>query len=454
MSLTIPQLSPRYPENIASDTAPLVEEKLQQGKDYADDAIASAQLYLDALSLIFTSASMPSIDIDYDFQEIALDTDIESKRPDAPSDEDLTPSPVTPPTLRDLGEVEIPDIDVPVDDTGEISTSLIFDEPAYASDLADAVKVSLLDYVQNGGVGLGADVEAAIWARAQARQDLKNERVYNEALELFAARGFTIPPGALGGRLVEALAEQTRADAQLNYEIMIEQARLGQDMTKHTLTVSVQLEGIEKDFANKIAQRALDKARAACDIIINTYNAKVTAYAARLESCKSKAQIAQIRANVQIAKGNQVVAIYAAEMEKYKADLTQELGLIEWTAKVYGYKIAGYEADAKVAVGILDAQVEAFKGRLTQANNQTQLSLKEAELILQNYLGSLALQTEASKGGANVSAQIAASALNAVNVSATIGATAHWSQAENTAHSTHISAAAQLSESHQYSETS
>jgi len=185
----------------------------------------------------------------------------------------------------------------------------------------------LLTYVEDGGTGLGATVEAAIWARARARQDLQNERIYDESLNFFAARGFTIPPGALGGRLVEALAEQTRADAQLNYEILIEQARLAQDMTKHTLTVSVQLEGVEKDFANNIAQRALDKARAACDVIINTYNAKVTAYAARLESCKSKAQIAEIRANVQIAKGNQAVAIYAAEMEKYKADLHKNLVL-------------------------------------------------------------------------------------------------------------------------------
>jgi hypothetical protein len=454
MSLSIPELSVRYPENISSQTAPLVEEKLQQGKDYADDAIASAQAYLDALSLIFTSAAMPDVDIDYDFQEVSLEAEIESKRPAAPSDEDLTPGPVDSPVLRELGEVEIPDIDVPTDDTGEISTSLVFDEPAYVSDLVEAVKTSLLDYVQNGGTGLGADVEAAIWARAQARQDIVNERVYNEALNYFNARGFTIPPGALAGRLTEALAEQTRADAQLNYEIMIEQARLAQDMSKNALTISVQLEGVEKEFANRVAQRALDKTRAACDVIINTYNAKVTAYAARLEACKSKAQVAEIRANIQIAKGNQVVAIYAAEMEKYKADLAQELGIIETVSKVYYYKIAGYEADAKVAVGVLDAQVEAFKGRLTQANNQTQLSLKEAELVLQSYLGALTLQTEAAKGGANVTAQIAASALNAINVSASIGATAHWQQSESTGHQTSVSRSAQLSEQHIYSEES
>jgi len=101
----------------------------------------------------------------------------------------------------------------------------------------------------------------------------------------------------------------------------------------------------------------------------------------------------------------------------------------------------------------LDAQVEAFKGRLTQANNQTQLSLKEAEITLQNYLGAMALQTEAAKGGANVSAQIAASALNAINVSASIGATANWSQGENTSHNTQVSRSGNLSEQHMYNDT-
>jgi len=453
MSLSIPELSVRYPENIASDTAPLVEEKLQQGKDYADDAIASAQAYLDALSLIFASASMPTVDISYDFQDFTPEINIEDLRPEPPTDAQLTPGYVEPPTLREIADIEVPDIEVPSDDTGELTTSFVFNEPPYASDLIDAVKTSLLDYIQNGGTGLGADVEAAIWARARARQELQNERVYNEALNFFAARGFTIPPGALGGRLVEALAEQTRADAQLNYEILIEQARLGQEMTKHTLTVSVQLEGVEKDFANKVAQRALDNARAAVDVIINTYNAKVTGYAARVEACKIKAQVAEIRANVQINKGNQVIAIYAAEMEKYKAMLTQEMAIVESFAKVYYYKVAGYEADAKVAVGLLEGQVEAFKGRLTQANNQTQLSIKEAELILQSYIGALALQTEAMKGGANVSAQIAASALNAINVSASIGATAHWQQSESTGHTTSISRDARLSEQHMYNDT-
>ena len=142
--------------------------------------------------------------------------------------------------------------------------------------------------------------------------------------------------------------------------------------------------------------------------------------------------------------------MYTAEVEGYKVQIAAELGIVESVAKVYGFKMAGYEAEASIAVETLKAQIEAYKGQLTQSNNETQLTLKEAELTLQSYLGALALQVEAAKGTANVSAQLAASALNSVNASASLGASISVGQTENTSHATHISNAAALGESHSY----
>lgn len=449
--VTVPSLTPRYPITlVGEDTKTLVSEKFSDAKGYAGDAITAANKYLDILSAIFTSAAMPETDIDYGFQDVSLDTDIESKRPEAPSGGQLTPTPITPPSLGTIPGVSIPSIVVPSSDFGALETDFSFSEPVYASQLAEDVKAALISYIANGGTGLGAAVEAALWARALARQELDNERVYDEALNYFAARGFTIPPGALTGKLAEAVAEQTRATAQMNYEIMIEQARLAQANTHHVLTVSVQLEGVEKEFADKVANRAFESARSACEIVINTYNAKIAAYATELEKGKTEAVVADMKVKAQIAQGDQAVKVYAADIDKYKTDVAQELGIIESVAKVYGYKVAGYEADAKVAIGVLDAQVEAFKGRLIQANNQTQLTLKEAELVLQSYIAALALQEESTRGAAGIAAQIAASALNSVNASANLGYTIGKSQSESTGHATGISRSASLGEAHHY----
>jgi len=449
--VTVPTLSPQSPMSLSTpDAATLAIEKFADAKNYAGDAFGEANAYLAVLSALFASASMPDVDISYDFQDVVLDAEIESKRPVEPTDAQLTPEDITPPSLGAIEGVVVPAITTPVDDTGSLVSDFVYNEDVYSSALAPAVRAALLNYVENGGVGLGADVEAAIWARAQARQELVNERVYNEALAYFSSRGFTIPPGALAGRLTEALAEQTRANAQLNYEIMIEQARLAQDMTKAALTISVQFEGVEKEFASNVANRALEKAKAGCDIVIRVYSAKVAAYAARSEAARVKTAIAEIQANVQIAANAQTVEVYKADTEKYKVQLAHELGIIESVAKVYMYKMYGYESDAKVAIGVLEAQVKKYEGEIAQASNQTTLSLKEAELTLNAYIGALALQERAASGSASIAAQLAASALNSVNASASLGYSVGLSRSDGvTAHQA-VSNAGDLSERHTY----
>lgn len=453
MAITsVSKLSPHYPERPGSAVAiDLVEERFILTREYAEDAQSVANEYLVILRQLFANASMPEHDIDYDIHSLTLGSGIEDKRPDSPTDDQLTPTRPDSPSLGDLQSITIPSIDIPSEDFGDLKVSFNYDETSYSSDLIDAVKVALQDYVESGGTGLGAAVEAAIWARAQARQELDNERVYNEALNYFVARGFIIPPGALTGRLLEAVAEQTRANAQLNYEIMIEQAKLAQTNTHKALEFSVGLEGVEKDFANKVANRAFEKAKAACDVITNTYTAKVTAYVARVEASKAKAAVAKTVVEAQAAANKNVVDIFVAELDKYKADLALELSVVESIAKVYGYKVMGYEADAKVAIGVMEEQIKLFEASIKQTDNQTQLSLKEAEIVMGAYLSALSLQEEAIRGGATIAAQLAASALNSVNASANLGYSVGRQQTESTGHNTQISNVGSLSESHTYS---
>lgn len=452
--VTVPSLSSKYPStpSVEAPAVTEVKDKFAEASSTAFQALHDARNALAVLKHLFTSASMPTDleDIEYPTHEISLATSDVPTKPAEPTGAELTPGAVTMPTLGTVPGITVPSITVDAVAPADPAVDFSFREDTYSTSLLTLVRAALEDYIENGGTGLGADVEAAIWARARARKDLENERVYTEALEYFSARGWDIPPGALGGRLVEVLKEQTRANAQINYEILIEQARLAQSNTQHALDASVQLEGIEMGFASSVAGRALEKAKAACDVIINTFSAKVAGFAAKLEKNKAEAAVADSRANAQIAIGGQVLAKYAAEMEGYKAQIATELGIVESVAKVYGFKVAGYEAEAGIAVETLRAQIEAYKGELIQSNNETQLTLKEAELTLQSYLGALALQTEAAKGTANISAQLAASALNSVNASASISSGHAVSYSEQVSHGTRISNAAALGESHVY----
>lgn len=400
-------------------TALLVEERFELAEQVAVDQIALAQTYLAALSTLFANAVMPDTDIPYNYENITLDSDFPSPpESPAPPSIDVPPDPV----LGSLRTISIPTITIPTYDLIEPDTvEILFNEPVYYSVLQDVLKPALIAFVRDGGTGLGSDVEDALWERGRSRQAILNERVYDEANEFFASKGYTIPPGALGGRLTEALAEQTRADAQLNFEILIEQARLARAQSEYTMDAALRLEGQDKEQFNNVANRALDYAKAAAQVIIDFYTAKVQAFVAKYQGIKLMVEAEKLKVDAAVAANKGVVDIYVAEIEGFKSKLQAEIAIIEAIAKVYGYQIAGYEAEAKVAAMDLDAQIKVYQAKIDQANNQTTLVLKEAEMLIQSYLGALQLTSDAIKAGGNISAQIAASALSAVNASANLG---------------------------------
>ena len=436
-----------------NDTELLVTERFNLAEVLAQEQVDAAQVYLDSLKTLFATALMPTSDISYDFQDIALDSDIESLRPDAPSDADLTPGSVTIPEIGAINDIAVPTISIPSYTLTAPTDELDYSEPVYQSDLQDALKVALKDFVENGGTGLGSDVEAALWARGRDRQTILNERTYDEAAEYFSSRGYTIPPGALGGRLTEALAEQTRADAQLNYEISIEQARLARAQSEHSLIAAISLEGQDKEKFTAMANRTLEVSKATVQVVLNLYDAKIRGFIAEMEGTKTEAAVEKVRVDAGVAANKSVIDEYNTNVEKYKTQLANEIAIVEQVARVYGFKIAGYEADAKVAAADLDAQIKVYQGKIEQANNETTLTLKEAEMTIQSYLGALQLTSDAIKAGGDVSAQIAASALSAVNASASLGDSYSRSWDVKHGYGYNLSNSADLTETHKYDET-
>ena len=448
---SVPSILPGTFEETAAED--LVTERFDLAKTLAQDQVNAAHVYLTSLQNLFASATMPDSDISYDFQNITLESDITSHRPEAPSDADLTPGDVTVPVAGTLNEITVPTISIPTYTLVAPTDELAFFEPIYQSDLQNALKVALEDFVENGGTGLSSDVEDALWTRSRARQALLNERTYNEAEEYFASRGYTIPPGALGGRLTEALAEQTRADALLNDEITIKQAELARAQSEYTMNAAINLEGQDKEKFNAMASRTLEAAKATVQVVLNLYDGKVKEYIAKVEATKLIVEAEKIKVDAAVAANSSTIEAYKADVDKYKTQLLSEIAIVEQIAKVYGFKIAGYEADAKVATLELDAQIKAYQGNIEQANNQTAMTLKEAELTVQSYLGALQLTAGSIEASGNISAQIAASALSAVNASASLGHATSWNKGYDFNWNQSLSNSASLGESHSYDET-
>lgn len=425
-----------------------VSERFNLGASIASTQSAAAISYLKALSSVFADATMPDTNIPYDFGSISQ---MPISPPEVPV---LSVDPVESPTMGELISISIPTITIPPYTVIEPDTVDIgYNEATYQSDIQDALIAALVEFIENGGTGINVDIEAALWERGRGRQAVLNERLHNEANNYMASRGYNLPACVLTGLLSESLLEQNRADVQLEYEISIEQARLERAQSDYSIHAGVTLEGQEKEHFNNIANRTLDCAKAAVQVIIDLYLAKLDAYIIKVEAARVSAGIAKVQADAVAASNENVIDVYKADIEGYKAKLEVETGIAEAIAKVYGFEVMGYEAEAKAAMLDLDAQVKEYQGRIDQAKNETALSLQEAEMAIQSYLGALQLTTTTKSAEGRIYAQWLAAALGMANASASLGESVSRAATCTESYTGTNARSDRFSEIHSYNET-
>ena len=151
------------------------------------------------------------------------------------------------------------------------------------------------------------------------------------------------------------------------------------------------------------------------------YKEQVAAYVAEVEGVKVQAEVESIELQAEVEVNKALVSEYLAEIEGYKASLSGSVAELEAQSKVYGFQVDAYRADIQAATADAQAQISQFEALVREAVSNTDLALKQAEINIQAALRSNTLQSEASKAGANVAAQIVSSALTSVNASASLG---------------------------------
>lgn len=425
-----------------------VSERFNLGGSIASAQSSTGIAYLNALSSVFADATMPDMDISYDFGSIL------KKSISPPVSPDLSVDTGEAPTMGGLISISVPTITIPPYTVIEPAiVGIGYNEATYQSDIQDALIAALVEFIENGGTGINADVEAALWERGRGRQAVLNERLHSEANNYMASRGYTLPARVLTGLLSESLLEQNRADTQLEYEILIEQDRLERAQSDYSIHAGVTLEGQEKEHFNNIANRTLDCAKAAVQVIIDLYLAKLDAYVLKVEAARISAGIAKVQADAVAAENENVIDVYKADIEGYKAKLEVEIGLVEALAKVYGFEVMGYETEAKAAMLDLDAQVKEYQGRVDQAKNETALSLQEAEMAIQSYLGELQLTATTNSAKGRIYAQWLAAALGMANASASLGESVSRAATCTDSYSETNAKSSRYAEIHSYNET-
>lgn len=242
-------------------------------------------------------------------------------------------------------------------------------------DQMDALEDKLASYVQ-GGTGLDPAVETAIYERSRSKQDAEGRRVRDAAWADAAARGFTLPTGAL-----MAAARRTRQaaadnNAQAAREIVVMQAELEQKNVQFALTLSVNVRSMMVQASLSYHQnlvtingQALEYAKSVAGILIEAYNVAARAFGLRLDAYRAEAAVYETRLKSALAG----IELYRLEIEALKA-----------VTDVDRARVAIYEARISALTGLANvyrAQIEAVQGRA----NLEKLKLEVFQTEVQAY---------------------------------------------------------------------
>lgn len=267
-------------------------------------------------------------------------------------------------TLPAFNEALIPELTAGVPEFEESPISAVFNwaEPTYSPVVMEEV-LAVIRRMWDGGLGIPAAVENAMWERALDQEDVAVSRAVSEAFNEHSSRGFTTPTGMLARRTDAIRAEGERRKAGLRREITIEVAKTHVENARFAVTNGIAAENVYFNIHTNAAQRLFEAEKARVELRVTVYNAMVAVYNARIE--RFKAEVGAYSARLQVI------------LDTFKARLAAETARGELNAQrvqIYSEQIralvstiAIYEAEVRAASAKTEAvrnTVDVYRARL------------------------------------------------------------------------------------------
>jgi hypothetical protein len=285
-----------------------------------------------------------------------------------PAEPDLTlPSldPLVPITVPEFVFPELPTFTevLPTLDATAPASVLAWSEPPYESEQFNTVWAKVQTML-SGQSGLPAAVEKALFDRARSRDDEAALKATQEAFEVFAGKGYSMPPGMLA-KQVNFVQEENQLKANAtSREIYIK----ANDVLIQQLNVAVEkglaLEQLNFNLFTNTLNRQLEIEKTRLEQSISIYNAEVQAFNIRSQAYASAATVFKIKIDAALTKLEE----FRARIEAQKAfgQLNQQL-VETYQARLQAVdtKVKAYATTmeaAKVQTDIAKAQIELYKG--------------------------------------------------------------------------------------------
>ncbi len=429
----------------------IIDEKFEDGRTYAADALTAANATIEDLRLVATTLN--TIDTSTSITEIAapIIPDLTTSLPSSPDATFAAPSAPTVgepsgvlPSSPDVnfGTQTVPSVREPTAIL-PVSPNITLNLPSAPSDtdsLQAEILSKLINDISTGSPAISSAVETAIFDRETERAIILHQSNLDNISSEWSKRGFTLPNAILAAQLAQAETEYANKRLDISRDIAIKNFELSDVNVKFAISQGLvyiqnkigvykvavdaeiaRIESILKKYLGDTDnyKASVQKDITLSDLDIKLFASKITAESARIDPILKKyaVDVDSYRASAQ-AFGIQT----DADVKLYSTEVQAEATRIDSILKKYSGDIDNYRASYQSIASMSDLDVKLFEAEVKQEVIKAELLIKNVDTAIKNFEVENNLKIEADKAIGGINAQIVAGALASVSASVSISA--------------------------------
>lgn len=334
---------------------------------------------------------------------------------EAPNETYATPTLVAVPTV----DVDFSGITLPAD----ITLSMTWAEATLPAEVFAALKTQILADLVDGSTGITEEVETAIYTRARNRQQADRLAAYNRIATTAAQLQHALPTGVLVALQTDFEIGANRQDADIEYGIIEQQAKLAQDNRKSAMQQAVALEQLIRQTRNDESGRALEGAKTLATLTLQEYAEKIKAFQASWEGKKAEVQarVEAVRAAVETNTG--LIDVFKALYDSLKTRVEAAASYNKSLTDVFVAETQGFGEAEKAISDRNSSKIKLLEQQIADADLTLRGAIAEANNLVAAYQTESSIKERVSSDRAQVAAHVAAALLSAVSASASLGYT-------------------------------
>lgn len=254
-------------------------------------------------------------------------------------------------------------------------------------------------------------------------------------------------------RIYSAQVQAIATEVEI-YKARMDGAKIRSETNKHQIDAyRVDIQAFaEKLNAEKVKYDVYETQVKAESAKIGILESEARAFAATVQAFESgnNVKIQGIRAQTDIADAQ--IKQFVALLDSEKARTDAELRQIQATTSAFQAEVGAYSAEVGAVTSERQMDMTAIESRLRNNLAYYEIELKKYDAIIQRMIQQAQIQSDAVKSAGTMAAQLAAGAMSATNVSASISGGASLSDATSNSfsRSNQYSRSRSASENHNY----